>query len=176
MIDRKHNVITTPKSSDTLWPDKKYYQKLEIIRSLIGQKIYLIEAVVTEINAGIHHTGKGFTLLSVVDYPQPDHKTGLLPHNIIIDDGRGINLGRIIQISTESAFNPSEKNIFYKNDRLLNDLSPHWQHLDKKSLAHTSKSMLANILGKPVAIHQSTQDFSVNQLTQKSPDSDGEKS
>jgi hypothetical protein len=151
MNKHKHPVIAAPRNSNTLWPDESYYTKLETLQRLIGRKIFLIEAVVTEINAGIHHTGHAYTLLAIVDFPQPDPKTGLLPHNIILDDGRGINLGRIIQISIESAFTVAEKNIIYKNDNLLNNLLPHYNSLDKKTLTQISKAMLANILGKTEA-------------------------
>lgn len=143
--------ISAQKSGNQLWPDEQYFANLEKLRQLIGQKIFLIEAVVTDINAGIHHTGQAYTLLSIVDYPQPDPKTGLLPHNIILDDGRGINLGRIIQISTESAFTPAEKNIIYENRDLLNNLWPH-ASLDKHLLAQTSKALLGDILGKTDAV------------------------
>lgn len=144
----QHSVIGAQKNSNTLWPDENYDAKLEKLQQLIGHKIFLIEAVVTDINAGIHHTGQAYTLLSIVDYPQPDPKTGLLPHVIILDDGRGINLGRIIQISIESAFTEAERNIIYKNDTLLNNLLPHYNPLDKKSLTQISKALLANILCK----------------------------
>lgn len=143
-----HAVSTIKNNSNSLWPDEKYDAKLEKLQRLIGREIFLIEAVVTEINAGIHHTGHAYTLLSIVDYPQPDPKTGLLPHNIILDDGRGINLGRIIQISIESAFTESEKNIIYRNDNLLDNLLPHYNSLDKKTLTQISKALLANILGE----------------------------
>lgn len=152
MTDLKHSVITTPRGNTVLWPDSQYYAKLEKLKLLIGRKIYLIEAVVTEINAGIHHTGQAYTLLAIVDYPQPDPKTGLLPHNIILDDGRGINLGRIIQISIESAFTSVEKNIIYRNDILLDNLLPHYNPMDKKSLTQISKTLLANILGETKSV------------------------
>lgn len=148
MNNFKHPVITTPKSSHSLWPDENYDAKLEKLRRLIGNKIFLIEAVITDINAGIHHTGHAYTLLSIVDYPQPDPKTGLLPHVIILDDGRGINLGRIIQISIKSAFTTAKKNIVFENEALLNKLLPDGNTLDKKSLTQISKALLANILGE----------------------------
>lgn len=145
--------MTDLKHGDTvLWPDSQYYAKLEKLKLLIGRKIYLIEAVVTEINAGIHHTGQVYTLLAIVDYPQPDPKTGLLPHNIILDDGRGVNLGRIIQVSIESAFTAVEKNIIYRNDILLDNLLPHYNLMDKKSLTQISKALLANILGETKSV------------------------
>lgn len=148
MTKHQPTVTRSTRTRTTIWPDESYYAKLEKLRQLIGNKIFLIEAVVTDINAGIHHTGQAYTLLSIIDYPQPDPKTGLLPHNIILDDGRGVNLGRIIQISIESAFTSVEKNIIYKNDTLLNNLLPHYNPLDKKTLTQISKAQLADILGK----------------------------
>ena len=136
-------------SHDSLWPDKQYYEKIEKLKSLIGQKIYLIEAVITDINASVHHTSQAYTLLAIVDYPQPDHKTGLLPHNIIIDDGRGINMGRIIQISTGSAFNPQDENIIFDNLQLLDEIYPSWKRLGNYSLENRSKNLLASLIGKP---------------------------
>lgn len=141
--------MTESDQNNSLWPDQHYYEKIKKLRSLIGQEIYLIEAVITDINASVHHTSKAYTLLAIVDYPQPDHKTGLLPHNIIIDDGRGINMGRIIQISTGSAFNPVNENIIFDNLQLLDEIYPDWKRLGNYSLENRSRQLLAGMLGKP---------------------------
>jgi hypothetical protein len=149
MTESKQTLSEPGTSGDDLWPPRSYYPGVEKLKSLIGEQIYIVEVTVGDINAGIRHTGKAYRLLAVIDYPQADHKTGLLPHNIIIDDGRGINLGRIVQISTGTAFNPDEQNIAFDNRGLLDDIFPHWIRLSRTTLAQTSKCLLASLLGKP---------------------------
>jgi len=135
--------------SGQLWPSENYLQQIEQLKKIIGQTIYFVELSVTDINVGVHHTDRGYELLDVVEYPRPDPKTNLYPHYILLDDGRGINLGRIEQISTERAFNPPPQNIVYHDQLLLKRLLPHQTRFSHESVKLTSKLALGSILGKP---------------------------
>lgn len=134
--------------SSQLWPSRNYSQQVEQLKNVIGKTIYIVELCVTEINVGVHHTGHGYELLDVLDYPQPDPKTNLYPHYILLNDGRGINLGRIEQISTEQAFNPPQSKIIYHDQQLLNKLLPHQERFSNESVILTSRFALEELLGK----------------------------
>lgn len=140
--------VTYTNDSGQLWPSEDYSQQVEQLKKVIGQTIYLIELSVTDINVGVHHTDRGYELLDILEYPRPDPKTNLYPHYILLCDGRGINLGRIEQISTERAFNPPPQNIVYHDRELFHRLLPHQTRFSHDSVRLTSKLALAEILGK----------------------------
>jgi hypothetical protein len=129
-----------------LWPGKDYHRQVEKLRQHIGKNIYLCELKITDINAAIHHTDRAYRLLAVIDFPQPDPKSSLYPHNILLDDGRGINLGRIASISIGQAFSPAPENVLYQDRTLINNLLPGKQRVSVKSIQQTSRRLLAGIL------------------------------
>lgn len=139
--------IDAAESADgRLWPGENYHRQVEKLRQQIGSQVYLCELRVTDINAAVHHTDRPYRLLAVIDFPQPDPDTNLYPHNILLDDGRGINLGRIASISIEQAFNPASHNILYQDRQLINRLLPGKQRVSPKSIQQTSRRLLAGIL------------------------------
>ncbi len=138
-----------------LWPSPAYTQQIEGLRNTIGKTIYLVELKPGEINMGIHLSDTAYELLDVIDYPRPDPTRGLAPHLIVLDDGRGINLGRIARITVQSPFNPPDANILYQDNFLMQRLLLREQRLSKASIAATSRALLGRILGK--AVGESTQ-------------------
>lgn len=68
---------------------------------------------------------------------------------IILDDGRGINLGRIARITINNAFNPSDSDTLYRDSLLMDEFLLRERHLSKASIAAYSKSLLGELLGKP---------------------------
>ena len=139
---------TVDDSDGELWPGENYLRQVEILKQHIGKRIYLCELMVTEINAAVQHTDREYLLLDIIDFPLADPKTNLYPHNILLDDGRGINLGRIASISTQQAFNPAPHNILYEDKTLINKLLPGKQRVTPESIRHTSRHVLAGILGQ----------------------------
>jgi len=137
---------TVADNEGRLWPGEHYHRQVDKLKRHIGETIYLCELKVTDINAAVHHTDRAYRLLAVIDFPQPDPNTSLYPHNILLDDGRGINLGRIVSVSMHQAFNPAADNILYQDRTLINNLLPGKQRLSVKSIQQTSRRLLANIL------------------------------
>lgn len=137
---------TVTENEGRLWPGENYHQQVEKLRQHIGKNIYLCELKITDINAAVHHTDREYRLLAIIDFPQPDPKTNLYPHNILLDDGRGINLGRIASISIGQAFSPAPENVLYQDKKLINNLLPGKQRVSTKSIQQTSRRLLANIL------------------------------
>ncbi|MFP4063424.1 MAG: hypothetical protein ACLFS2_11600, partial [Halochromatium sp.] len=78
-----------------LWPPADYQAQVERLRAAIGERIYLAELRETDVQLGVQLTDRAYELLDVIDFPRPDPARGLTPHLILLDDGRGLNLGRI---------------------------------------------------------------------------------
>ncbi len=131
-----------------LWPSADYYQQVEYLRSLIGQAIYVVEINETEINAGVKFPAKPLTLLAIVDYPQPDPYRQLCPHLVVLDDGRGVNLGRIARITQHSAFTPNANDILYVNQSFVQEVLFAPRTLSRESVRATSSALLAQMFGE----------------------------
>lgn len=131
-----------------IWPSADYDQQIERLRAAIGQQVFLIELKQTDINIAIHHTDKAYELLAVIDYPRPDPEKGLFPHNILLDDGRGVNLGRIARITIDSAFSPNESSILFEEKTRFNQLTSSQHRATPASIAATSKELLGAIVGE----------------------------
>ncbi len=138
--DQRHS------ANGNIWPSADYDQQIERLKTAIGQQVFLVELKQTDINVAIHHTDKAYELLAVIDYPRPDPETGLFPHNILLDDGRGVNLGRIARISIDSAFSPAESSILFEEKTRFNQLTSSQHRATPASIAATSKDLLGAIL------------------------------
>lgn len=130
-----------------IWPSSNYNEQIERLKAAIGQRVFLVELKQTDINMAIHHTDKAYELLAVIDYPRPDPEKGLFPHNILLDDGRGVNLGRIARITIDSAFSPEPGSILFEETTQFNKLTSSQHRGTPASIAATSKELLGAILG-----------------------------
>ena len=133
-----------------LWPSPAYTQQVEALKNAIGRKVYFVELKPGDINMGIRLSDTAYELLDVVDFPRPDPTKGIAPHLILLDDGRGINLGRIARITLNTPFSPPASNILYQDTFLMQNLLLREQRLSKASIAAKSKALLGRILGKSI--------------------------
>ncbi|MBL3600586.1 MAG: hypothetical protein JMN25_12095 [gamma proteobacterium endosymbiont of Lamellibrachia anaximandri] len=140
----------TDEAQDRLWPSPVYTRQIEALKSAIGKKVYLVELKPGDINMGIRLSDTAFELLGVVDFPRPDPTKGIAPHLILLDDGRGINLGHIARISLDTPFSPSAANTLYQDRFLMQNLLLRKRRLSKASIAAKSKALLGRMLGKPL--------------------------
>ena len=131
-----------------LWPSAEYDRQLARLREGIGQPVYLVEVKVNDFQLTVTLGNRPATLLSVIDFPAADPVRRLYPHMIVLDDGRGLNLGWIARISTGQAFEPQPGQILYQETRLLQNLLFHERRLSAESIARTSKRNLAALLGQ----------------------------
>lgn len=134
--------------TNEIWPPKAYEQQLERLRKMIGQSVFVVELNATDINAGVKFTDKALTLLAVIDYPQPDPYRQLCPHMLILDDGRGINLGRVARVSVGSAFQPSVEQMLYVNYDYVQAVLEAPRSLSRAKLSATSTALLASVFGE----------------------------
>ena len=130
-----------------LWPKADYYQQVEHLRQLIGQPLYIVEINSTDINAGVRFTDKALTLLAIADYPQPDPYCQLCPHLLIVNDGRGINLGRIARITINTPFVANADDIVFINQDFVDNVLLAPRTLSKAFIRQTSQLLLAQLFG-----------------------------
>lgn len=133
---------------DELWPTAGYLRQVESLRAAVGNTIYLIELAATPISLGIRQTGQAHVLLDVIAFPRPDPANGLAPHMIILDDGRGINLGQIIRISLDKPFDPPSAQILYQDTELRQQLLLRERRLSRKFIAERARLLLGQALGR----------------------------
>jgi hypothetical protein len=135
--------MTTPSSSDAddptdthagLWPSADYHGQVERLRAAVGETIYLAELRDTE------------TQLGVLDFPRPDPVRGLAPHLVLLDDGRGVNLGRIARISRRP-FQPAADEVLYLDHAADRTLLFADRRLSKHFIAERAHAALGQVLG-----------------------------
>jgi len=131
-----------------LWPSSSYSRQVKTLRGAIGQKVYLVELKPDDATLGIHLSDTAHELLAVLDFPRPDPALGLAPHLILLDDGRGINLGRIARITVGSPFRPSRKQILYEDSLLMDRLLRRERRLSHQFMAERSRLLLGQVLGR----------------------------
>lgn len=137
-----------PQGEGRIWPSPGYLQQVERLGGAIGQRIYLVEIKPGDINLGVRLSDTAYELLGVLDFPRPDPLKGLAPHLLLLDDGRGLNLGRVIRVTLNSPFSPPASDILYQESFLMERLLTRESQLTKESIAARSKAILGRMLGK----------------------------
>lgn len=140
--------MTNSDNNEQLWPPAEYHQQIAQLRQAIGEPLFLAELRDTAINAGVKFSDQPLVLLDVIDYPRPDPYRQLCPHMLILDDGRGVNLGRIVRVSRKQAFGPAEEDILFRNTEFMNDVLRAPRVLSRESIAHTSREILSLMFGE----------------------------
>jgi len=126
----------------SLWPDAIYTTQLERLRGAIGRTVYLVEVAFTPVQLGVSINGTAYILLDVLPFPRPDPSCGLAPHFLLLDDGRGVNLGRIVRVSY-TPFTPHAAAIVYQDAVLAETLLFAPRRLSKALIAERSRHGLA---------------------------------
>lgn len=148
VVDRTSASGTDEAGQGRLWPSLAYSRQVEKLRGAIGKRIYLVELKPDDINLGIHLSDTAHELLAVVDFPRSDPAVGLAPHLIVLDDGRGVNLGRIARISMDTPFNPPKNLVLYEDRFLMDELLRRERRLSHEFTGERSRELLARVLGK----------------------------
>ncbi len=162
--------MTTHDTAEQLWPPATYYQQIDQLRHAIGAPIFLTELRDTAINGSINYSGQPLILLSVIDYPQPNPYRQLCPHMLILDDGRGINMGRIVRISRNRAFGPAADDILFQNAELTANILQAPRTLSRQSIAATSRQLLSRMFGdEPGRLLQAAVDERAEHQTNTAP-------
>ncbi|WP_201247109.1 hypothetical protein [Halochromatium salexigens] len=137
-----------------LWPSADYQAQVERLRAAVGEPIYLAELRETDIQLGVHLSDRAYLLLGVIDFPRPDPARGLAPHLILLDDGRGVNLGRIARISRQP-FQPTDDQLLYLDRAADQTLLFADRRLSQRFIAERTQAVLGQVLGRSAAAAQS---------------------
>ncbi|AFL76289.1 hypothetical protein [Thiocystis violascens] len=129
-----------------LWPSADYRRQVERLRAAVGETLYLVELVESAIQLGVQLTGQPFELLGVIDFPRPDPTRGLAPHLLLLDDGRGVNLGRIARVSRRP-FAPASADLLYLDQAAHQHLLFAERRLSRDFLTARSRAALGECLG-----------------------------
>lgn len=129
-----------------LWPSADYQAQVERLRAAVGEIIYIAELRDTETQLGVQITSHPFELLAVLDFPRPDPARGLAPHLVLLDDGRGVNLGRIARISRRP-FQPGADEVLYLDREAHRTLLFADRRLSKAFLRERAHVVLGQVLG-----------------------------
>lgn len=132
--------------SDTLWPSADYNAQVQRLRAAVGETVYLAELHDTETQLGAQVTDRAYALLGVIDFPRPDPARGLAPHLILLDDGRGVNLGRIARISRRP-FQPAAEDVLYLDRAAHRTLLFADRRLSNAFIARRAHAALGQVLG-----------------------------
>ncbi len=137
-----------------LWPSADYQAQVERLRAAVGEPVYLAELRETDIQLGVHITDRAYLLLGVIDFPRPDPARGLAPHLVLLDDGRGVNLGRIARISLQP-FQPAADEVLYLDRAADQTLLFADRRLSRPFIAERAQAILGQVLGSAAPAPQS---------------------
>jgi len=161
--DRDTAASAAQDAAEELWPSADYHRQLERLRGAIGETVYLAELRETDVQLGVRLTDRPYQLLGLVDFPRPDPVRGLAPHLILLDDGRGVNLGRIARISRRP-FQPDASDLLYLDRAAHRDLLFADRRLSEAFITERAQAALGHVLGhdgsRPAAELQSGGDKS----------------
>lgn len=129
-----------------LWPGADYPAQVERLRAAVGTTIYLAELRDTAVKLGVQITDQAYALLGVIDFPRPDPVRRLAPHLILLDDGRGVNLGRIARISRRP-FQPTGEDVLFLDQAADQTLLFAERRLSQAFLGERTQAALGRVLG-----------------------------
>ncbi|MEW6330606.1 MAG: hypothetical protein AB1560_04005 [Pseudomonadota bacterium] len=137
-------------AGSTVWPPRGYTRQVARLRRAIGQPVFIVELTFNGLAIGAVYHSEPRVLLDVAAFPRPDPSTGLYPHMLVLDDGRGINLGRVARVSLNHAFDPAAAELLYSDRALQRKLLYAPQRLSSRRIARVAREQLRRLLGKPV--------------------------
>ncbi|AOU98948.1 hypothetical protein BI364_14165 [Acidihalobacter yilgarnensis] len=135
-------------SAAGLWPSAEYDRQIARLRAAIGCSIYLIEARLDAPVPSASASGRPHELMGLIDYPRPDPARRLYPHLLLLDDGRGLNLGRVLRVSLDRAYAPSAEQCLFTDAALMQLLLPSERSLSRRLIREVSHVQLGELLGR----------------------------
>ena len=144
--DTDRSPAAEPPDAD-LWPSPDYHRQVERLRAAIGETVYLVELIESAIQIGVHLGGTPHELLGVIDFPRPDPARGLAPHLLLLDDGRGVNMGRIARVSRRRPFAPEPADVLYLDRAATDNLLFAERRLSREFIARRTRAALGECLG-----------------------------
>lgn len=147
MNDIKNSEQENIQFKGKLWPPDSYYKQLKNLYKVLNKAVYIIPLQQNQNSLTFSITGKSIILVAIIDYPIPEPENHIFPHMLVFNDGTGINLGRILQVSTNHAFNPGKEDIIYEDIKMQNTLMFRERQLNEESIHLASRTSLGELLG-----------------------------
>ncbi len=119
-----------------------------MLRAAIGEQIFLVEIGLSATQISANLSDRGHQLLGVIDFPRPDPARRIFPHLLLLDDGRGLNLGRVARVSRNRPFAPEEGDLLFQERFLLDHMLFRESCFTHERIAANSKRLLAELLGR----------------------------
>ena len=132
---------------EQLWPAAEYYKQITRLKQAVGKMVFIAELKDTAINAGVNFSDTPLVLLDVIAYPEPDPYRRLCPHMLILNDGRGVNLGRVVRVTINQAFGPTHNDVLFQNTDFIEEVLFAPRVLSRESIAATSRGILSEMFG-----------------------------
>ena len=144
--------LTGPKlmARTAVWPSRNYARQVATLQRRIGQPIYIVELTFNGLAVGAVFHGEPRVLLDVVAFPRPDPSNHLYPHLLVLDDGRGINLGRVARVTAKRAFAPDNTDVLYGDHALQRKFLYQPRRLTPRHIAWIARQQLRMLLGRPM--------------------------
>lgn len=133
-----------------IWPSQGYARQVERLRRMIGHPVYIVELTFNGLAVGAVFSGEPHMLLDIVDSPRPTPSNGLYPHMLVIDDGRGINLGRIARVTVNRPFDPRRSDVLYEDRALARGFLYRKSRFTHQRIAFIARRQLRALLGAPL--------------------------
>lgn len=129
-----------------LWPSAEYEAWIQRLRSAVGRPVYVLELRLSDTHLAYRLTDRPVELLDVLPFPRPDPARRLFPHMLLLGDGRGVNLGRVVRVSVGRPFAPRAQELLYQERFLVQALRAE-RRLSRAQLARISQAELGRLLG-----------------------------
>lgn len=143
---RRRQLRAANEEGCALWPSAEYDRQLARLREALGESVYLVEARFDAQHASARMSGTPYELLAIVDFPRPDPARHLYPHVLLLDDGRGINLGRILRVSRDRPYAPSPEACLFENRALSERILPSRRSLSDALIRRVAKRQLGEFV------------------------------
>jgi hypothetical protein len=146
MSNRDGNLGRTSATASALWPSAEYDEQLARLRNAVGETVYLVEARIGAQHVSAQMSGSPHELLAIVDFPRADPARHLYPHVLLLDDGRGVNLGHILRVSRGQPYAPPPEACLFENRALAMQILPQRRTLSAALIRSVARRQLGEFV------------------------------
>lgn len=145
------SILTKLSKESLLWPSSEYDRQVDRLRSAIGRLVYIVEGRFDPPSPSVIANGQCYELLDLIDFKRPNPARRIYPHVLLLDDGRGLNLGHVLRVSIDSAFSPTAEQCLFEDKKLTQVLLFRERRLNRQYIRDVSHAQLAGLLGHSVS-------------------------
>lgn len=146
-----HSMLRKSSRELSLWPSPEYDHQVARLRSAIGSLVYIVEGRFDPPTPSVIANGQCYELLDLIDFKRPDPARRIYPHVLLLDDGRGLNLGRVLRVSKERAYSPTPEQCLFEDKKLAQLLLFPKRRLNRQYIRDVSHAQLVELLDYSVS-------------------------